>query len=303
MAWHPFRNPGLKIAALGLGTLLWITVSGQQVERSTVVQLQFRNVPSNLELTGDTPPTVNVRLRGASGQISALEPGQVVATIDLTDAKQGPRVFPLTADHISVPLGIEVKSVEPATVSVVLEPSKTTQVVVKPATDGDPAAGFDVLEVSAEPRTVTVVGPASRLVDHSNLSAITERISIEGAKTTVTETVSVAVSDPSVRLLDPRPVRVTIRIGPAPPTQFSNQRIVFRNLAAGRQAVADPPVVNVTVRGRREALASLPDHALAPYIDVSGRGPGRYSLPVHLESTDDYVVANLEPSTVTVRIR
>ena len=33
MAWHPFQHFGLKVAALALGTLLWLTVSGQQVER------------------------------------------------------------------------------------------------------------------------------------------------------------------------------------------------------------------------------------------------------------------------------
>ena len=34
MAWHPFRNFGLKVAALGLGTLLFFTVSGPRVERT-----------------------------------------------------------------------------------------------------------------------------------------------------------------------------------------------------------------------------------------------------------------------------
>ena len=33
MAWHPFRNLGLKTAALALGTLLWFAVSGEEVER------------------------------------------------------------------------------------------------------------------------------------------------------------------------------------------------------------------------------------------------------------------------------
>ena len=34
MAWHPLRNLGLKLAALALGTALWFTVSGPQVERN-----------------------------------------------------------------------------------------------------------------------------------------------------------------------------------------------------------------------------------------------------------------------------
>lgn len=210
MAWHPFRNLGLKVAALGLGTLLWVTISGQQVERRVSVQLQFRNVPASLELTGDTPPTVNVRLRGAAGQISALEPGQVVATLDLTDARPGPRVFPLTPEHVSVPLGVEVKAVEPSTVSVTLDESRTAEVLVKPTIDGDPAPGFEVADIFCDPKTVTVVGPESHLKDLP--SAITDRISIDGAKATITETVNMGVSDPAVRLREARTARVVIKI-------------------------------------------------------------------------------------------
>ena len=52
MAWHPFRNLGLKFAALGLGTLLWFTISGQQVERTVSrVPVVYRNVPGGLQIT------------------------------------------------------------------------------------------------------------------------------------------------------------------------------------------------------------------------------------------------------------
>src|SRR6187399_2018125 len=116
MAWHPFRNVGLQLAALGLSVLLWMTISGHQVERNVLVQLQFRNMPASLELIGDTPRNVDVRVSGAAGLIGALEPYQVVATVDLTDARTGVRVFPLTTEQITVPLGVEVKGVSPSTI-------------------------------------------------------------------------------------------------------------------------------------------------------------------------------------------
>ena len=62
MAWHPFRHFGLKISAFVLGLLLWITVSGQQVERSVVVQLQFRNVPASLEIIARSSDRLDVRI-------------------------------------------------------------------------------------------------------------------------------------------------------------------------------------------------------------------------------------------------
>jgi YbbR domain-containing protein len=210
MAWYPLRNPGLKAAALGLGTLLWMTVSGQQVERSVLVQLQFRNLPSNMQITGDPPRTVDVRVSGAAGLISRLEPTEIVATVDVTGSRPGTRVFPLTVDQVTVPLGVEVKSVDPPTISLVLEVTKTDTAMVQPTIDGEPAAGYEVEGVDVVPKIVVIVGPESHLKQHQ--TAQTESISIDGATSSVVETVSMAVRDPAVRLRDPQQARVTIRI-------------------------------------------------------------------------------------------
>ncbi len=286
MAWRPLRNIGLKLAALVLGVALWITVSGQQVERNVLVQLQFRNVPPSLEITGDTPRTVDVRVRGAAGLISPLEPYQVVATIDVTDARPGVRVFPLTAEHISVPLGVEVKSVDPSTISLTLEKSATAQVQVKPTIDGLPAPGYDIGDVTWTPRTVDVVGPESRLKDHP--SAITERISVDGATATVAETVNMAVTDPSVRLRQAQSARVIVTIVPAPVARLPGQVIVFHNLPAGRQVTADPAAVAVTLRGPHKTLTTMKDEQLQPYVDLASLGPGQYSLQVHVDPHRPY---------------
>jgi YbbR domain-containing protein len=298
MAWHPFRNVGLKVAALGLGVGLWITVSGQQVERNVLVQLQFRNIPSSLEITGDTPRTVDVRVRGASGLISPLEPYQVVATIDVTDALPGVRVFPLTPEQISVPLGVEVKSVDPAAVSLTLERSASAQVQVKPTIDGLPAPGYEIGNVTWQPKTVEVVGPESRVKDHP--VAITERISIEGATATVVETVNMAVTDPAVRLRQAQAARVTVPIVASPVVKLRGLAVTFRNLAEGRQASADPSAVVVGLRGPRDAVK---DDSVQPYVDLAHLGPGEYTLPVRVDPHGSYVVSGVEPGSVSVRIR
>lgn len=301
MAWRPFEDLGLKLAALASSVLLWITVSGQQVQRNILVQLQFRNLPASLELTGDTPRIADVRVRGAAGLISQLEPGQVVATVDLTGVRPGVRVFPLTRDQISVPLGVEVLSVDPPSISLTFEKSASVQVPVKPTIDGQPAPGFEVGEVTWTPKTVEVVGPESRLKEQP--SAITDRISIEGATETVVETVSIGVTNPAFRLREARSAQVTIPISPGPVVHFPGRRVEFRNLPAGRQVGADPAVVAVTVRGTRAAVRALQEQQIVPYVDVARLGRGRYTLPVRLDARDDYVVTAIEPATVVVRIQ
>jgi hypothetical protein len=63
MRYNPFRNLGLKVLAIALASLLWLTVAGQHiVERSLRVPLEFRNIPKSLEIVGNTPDTIDVRV-------------------------------------------------------------------------------------------------------------------------------------------------------------------------------------------------------------------------------------------------
>ena len=68
MAFFPFRNVGLKFLSICIATLLWLVVAGDRVvERALRVPVEFQNLPQGLEIVGDPPETVDVRLRGSSG--------------------------------------------------------------------------------------------------------------------------------------------------------------------------------------------------------------------------------------------
>src|SRR5258708_16220822 len=115
MRYHPFRHLGLKILAVALASLLWLTVAGEHVvERSLRVPLEFRNIPEALEIVGNTPDSVDVRLRGASAVLSRLRAGDIVAVLDLSGARTGSRLFPIPRDEVRAPLGGGVGQVVPA---------------------------------------------------------------------------------------------------------------------------------------------------------------------------------------------
>ena len=66
-------------------------------------------------------------------------------------------------------------------------------------------------QITADPARVEIVGPASVLKGIT--SAVTEAVSIEGASTTIVESVTVGPADPSVRLRGPQTTaRVTVSI-------------------------------------------------------------------------------------------
>jgi len=212
MAWHPFRHAGLKAAALILGTLLWFTVSGNQIERRVAVPVSYSNVPAALEMIGDQVDDATVHVRGDDNLVGGLAPGDLRVVIDLNDRHAGTNLIPLRTDHVIAPLGVEVLQVDPGAVTVTLEPTGRIEAPVEPTVEGQPAPGFHVKQVSVEPRTVAVFGPESRL--KYPVSVVTDRISIDGRRTTVVQDVNVGVVDPQLRLRNPGTVRVTVRIEP-----------------------------------------------------------------------------------------
>ncbi|HYN09335.1 MAG TPA: CdaR family protein [Vicinamibacterales bacterium] len=300
MAWHPFRNIGLKVGALGLGTLVFFTVSGPSVERTiSGVPVIYRNVPASLEITDQTEEA-SVHVRGTDSQIRRLLPGDLVVEIDLAGERPGLVVLPLRTDQVTVPFGIEVTEVAPGAVTLTLEESAAVEVPVRPTIDGKPAAGFVEAGTKVDPATVTVVGPARRL--KTTTAAITQRVSIEGARDTVSQTVTVGVIDPGLRLKEPRTARVTVRIEPVEDRTNERAHIVFRGLPKGRRAVAAPDAVAVSVRCPAAALSRLPQSAWVPFVDVRTLKIGDFTLPVHLDSIAD-CTASVTPATVAVRIR
>jgi len=298
----PFRHIGLKLVSVAIAVLLWMVIAGEEtVERGLRVPLELQQFPPGLELLGDVPTTADVRVRGVSGTLSRISPGDIVAVLDLRGARAGERLFHLTPEQVRAPFGVEVVQVTPPTVAVVFEKAASRNVPIKPAIEGRPAAGYMVGKTTADPPTVEVVGPESavrRVTD-----ALTEPVSVAGAVRPVQETVTVGTLDPAVRVKTQRTVQVTVQIVPAPLEQTVRDRpVLLRNLAANLTATPIPSEVDVTLRGSREALARIqPDDATA-YVDLTDMGAGEYTVTVHADSSRDAGVARIEPAAIAVRI-
>lgn len=213
MAIPGFRHLGLKLLSAALAVLVWMLVSGEQiVERTMRIPLEFTNLPARLELVGAPPTLVDVRVRGSSGALGRVASEQLVAVLDLRAARQGQRIFHLTADDVRAPFGIEVAQISPSNVSVAFEASATKIVPVVPEIDGNPRDGYVVGTVTADPPTVTVMGPAGAVGRLQQ--AITEPVSVAGAAKDVVETVNIGVADPAVRLMSPGSARVRVSVVP-----------------------------------------------------------------------------------------
>jgi YbbR domain-containing protein len=301
--YSPFRHIGLKVVAVALAGLLWLIVAGDHlVERSIRVPLEFRNIPTELEIVGDPPTTVDVRLRGSSSQLARLEPREVVAVLDLGGARPGSRMFHLRNDAVRTPYGVDVAQVVPGTLAVDLEKSGRRTVPVSPALDGEPAPGFVIGKVTVDPPTVEVAGPESRLKQLT--SATTEPVAVDGRKEKFSDQITVGVTDSAVRLVQAQNARVTVEILPAPvERELAGVPIRMRNLAQGLSATVQPTLTRVTVRGRREALGDLRAGSIEAFVDLAGLAPGRYNLRVQVDPSQTFGVSSIDPAVVDVTIK
>ena len=303
MRYHPFRHLGLKVLAITLASLLWLTVAGEHVvERSLRVPLEFRNIPEALEIVGNAPDSVDVRVRGSSAVLSRLQSGEIVAVLDLSTARAGSRLFHIPHDAVRSPFGVEVAQVAPATLALELEKSARRRIPVIPATEGDPAPGFVVGRITANPATVEIVGPDSRV--RQVAEATTEPVSVKDARARVRDGVTVGVVDPSVRLAQPQSADVTVEIWPAPvERQISDVPVRYRNLTQGLRANLSPQLVVVNVRGSKDALADVRGDSVQAFVDLAGLGSGRYNLRVQVDPAERFGVVAIDPATVSVTIR
>ncbi len=205
------QNWFLKVVSLLLATLLWAAVSNQaSSEIGLDVPLEYRNIPSQLEITGEMTNTIQVRLRGSSNVIKGITAKDVSTTIDLGKMRTGEKIVALSPQNVQVPFGAEVIRVNPSTVRFTLERTVTKTVDIVPTMAGQPANGFEVGQVFINPNTVEVEGPES-LVDM--LSAVaTTPIRLDRKQSSFEQTADLDVLDPQIRLQHPSAVSVKIEI-------------------------------------------------------------------------------------------
>ncbi len=206
---YVFHNLGLKIVSLIAAVLLWVAVTREPVAEVAIsVPVEFHNSPEHLEISTESIPQVQVRVRGPVREVRDLSPSEVHAIIDLEQAKPGERTYDLNPRRIHVPDGIEVVMAVPSQMRLTFDASLTKQVEVKPRVIGTFASGYRIEQVSASPEKITIVGPAKHVQGVE--AAVTDPVDATGVVGSATFTTHAYVADPLVRLADPNPIHVTV---------------------------------------------------------------------------------------------
>ena len=156
-------------------------------------------MPDALEIVGDPPATVDVRVRGSSAQLSRIDPGEVVAMLDLSSARTGSRLFHLRTDEVRVPVRHRSRAGDAADAVARAREVRAADGADRSGDRRRSRARLRGRADAAEPSTVEIVGPESRV--RAGLGSDDRAVSRSTASSDrVRDVVTVGVADSSVRL-------------------------------------------------------------------------------------------------------
>jgi YbbR domain-containing protein len=260
--WH------LKVLALALAFAVWVAVTGE----GRGVQ-DFR-VPVDVvlgigaTLAGSPPTNVTVRLRGPDSLLRRMDPYDLTIRVDLRDTPGGERTVQLTPRNVAgVPRDVEVALIDPDRLRLTIAKKKRREVLVVPTIVGKPPRGYQVYRAVARPEALVVEGPETKISAVTRLS--TDSIHIDDKSEPFTTRVGAVPDGSDVRVVDPRPLDVTVYIDLAA-VDATIERVPVVAAGAGGPVVIVPSTIAVTVSAPSALIPKLRAGHVRAVVDLNG---------------------------------
>jgi YbbR domain-containing protein len=209
---YVLRNFSLKVLSLLLATGLWFMISPDEQPAEVAVRapIVFQNVPSSIEISTETIPEAQIRVRGPDRVVRQLRNNDVHAEIDLSDAKPGERTYDLTSQQVRHPRDSTIVQVVPSQLHLAFDTRLTREVEVHARVTGNFADGEQISKVEVDPARIIITGPRHHVerVD----SATTDPVDASGTRGSATFTTNVYVADPLVQVVQPTAIHVTVTV-------------------------------------------------------------------------------------------
>lgn len=255
------------LLALVLGFAVWISAVSaadpDEVRSPITVPLEMIGQETSLVITNDIPSTIKVTLRAPRSVWEQLTAQQdaVRAVLDLTG---------LSADEHDLPIQIlisvrpvQIVLVEPATVTVKLEPLAIRTLPIVLSLSGQPAIGYQAGEATIDPGEVILSGPES-LVNQAARARVLVRL--DGVREGIEQAMKIEILDEQNIPLDgitinPESARANIPVSQQGGFRDVAVKVVVRGQVAAGYRLENisvfPPVVTVFAEDP-ELVSKLP---------------------------------------------
>jgi len=207
-----FRNIGWRILSLGLAALVWIAIHREPIIFSILAApVQFKNAPSELEISSDIVETVDVETRGPAELLRNLSEKRVAVVLDFSSVREpGERTFSISRQNTNLPRGVELVRVIPSQLRFVFEGRIIRHIPVDPQVSGTLPNGLRLVSTIASPRELAITGPESKVLRVTQLR--TDPVSLTGLTEDRNVRVTAYLPNAQLRFKDPPEVTVKVSV-------------------------------------------------------------------------------------------
>jgi len=273
------------------------------------VKISTTGQPKEGYVIGDMVASPNmISLTGSSTQISKIKEVVLMVDVDNVSEESKTKGIPVIYDMNGEAVNSSKVSMSTDEVAVTIPVLKTKIISIVVTTQGEPATGFEVGEISYQPQMVTVAGTVSDL--HLLGSTLNAKCDITGQNGVVEENIDISSlwmeSLDSLRLVDEDKLAVTITMQPYEEKIFglSEDAIELRGLQKGfRAEIGFLYETKVHISGKAASIKELTLQKLAPYIDLSEiTTTGSYTLPICIDNLENLILHDVLTAVVDVNI-
>lgn len=297
------KNWMAKLFCLLFALSLWAWVKIQQTAEVRIdVQVSFRGLPDEFVITGDSDKVVSVTLSGPKTTLNRMEPSQVSVEIDASQFEPGENSVRILPWNLEYPRGLNVESIQPPRVNVLLERRISKEVDVDPNVSEGPPEGFEY-EAIPKPDTAVIHGAEETLSELDEIEL--EPINLSERDTGFVQSGVQAEFPDDVRLEQPPENEFTVEFEiyePVVTRTISGVNVTILDVPEGRTGVVEPSQIRLDIRGPKRTIEDVePSDIVAEVRAPQDNEPiireARISLPSGVE------LAGGQPDRRTVRVR
>jgi len=303
---YVLENTGLKILALLITAVLWLSVASRPVTEVLLhgVQIELASIPPGLQPTKSDTLSASVTLRGPRDVLDTVRAGDIALRADLSGVEPGVRVITLKLDRSRLPANVDEVSIDPYSVRVTIERESTKEVMVKPRFDGEPARGYQLLDWHVDPPNIQVIGAASQVRDITEVS--TETISLSGKNAPFSEDVAIDIGSTSINIEgnSNRQVRLSVIIGEARKERVIDKVPVSVTGTSG--ARPNPAFVSVKVSGPASSVDLLTPSDLSATVEYRRGASGEIEVKPSVKLVNDssgIQIVSVSPDSIRLKGR
>jgi hypothetical protein len=196
--WVP-KNLGWKFGSLLLAVLLWLAFSATpDIVTTHTAPILYRNLAPSLLVTGDSPESIHIELRGPTGQLSAASLADTVALFDLASVSgPGERTFTISDANLNLPRNVSFLRAGPSQLRLRFARLLTRDVPVQIRFVGALPPGRQLVSKTSTPDTLRIAGSEAQVLSVENVE--TDAIDLSTVIKSGEYHVNAFVSNPQVR--------------------------------------------------------------------------------------------------------